>query len=204
MDVAERHTNVDCRQIELAAVRVITQRGVEAASVAALCDEAGVDEARFSDCFASVDDVLFAVMKSVVEEQADVVAATFARRRSLTESLKVALFAMWDVVERDPDPHRMARMTRFSKTADYQARMTAAYLVAFERTQLQLRAQEQIHSITWELPVEDIARLMLAAIDGLITQYLIMGEAADARRTLELLAYHLAQHGRRSAKNHPH
>jgi AcrR family transcriptional regulator len=204
VDVAERGTNADCRQIELAAVRVITQQGVEAASVASLCDEAGIDEERFAECFASVDDVLLAVMESVVEEQADVVAATFARRRSLTESLKVALFAMWDDIERNPGPHLMARMTRFSKTADYQARMTAAYHVALERTQLQLRVQEQIHSITWELPVEDIARLMLAAIDGLITQYLVMGEAADPRRTLELLAYHLAQHGRRSAKNHPH
>jgi AcrR family transcriptional regulator len=204
VDVRRGGSDADCRQIELAAVRVITQQGVEAASVPAICAEADVDEEAFRACFGSVDDVIESVMSATVDAEAELVAATFVRRRSLTESLRVAMYALWDDIERNPGPHLMARMMMFSKAGGYQARMAAAYHAALERTEQQLRAQGQVHGITWELPVEEMAKIMLSALDGLITQYLIMGDAADPRRTLDLLAYHLAQHGRRSAINHPH
>ena len=66
-----------------------------------------------------------------------------------------------------------------------------------------LRELESVHQIIWELPVAQLARMSIAMMDGLLTDYVVTRDSVGARRTLDVFAYHLAQHGRRAAKNHP-
>lgn len=192
--------------IRRAAVKLVNEGGLARATVAEISAAAGIDEGEFSQHYGSVDDVFFEIADSLLADHTENIGATMLRRRSLTESMKLALYAFWDVFEKRVDEHRATKYVTFagvtsSVPGEESRSLYDAFVTATER---RLTEMERIHSITWELPVRQLARLMLATLDGLVLDYLVTGDSAGARKMLEILAYHLAQHGRRVAKNYPH
>lgn len=192
--------------IRRAAVELLNAGGTAHVTVPAISASAGLQDGEFFQYYASVDDVFIEVAESLVSSHTENVVATLSRRRSLTESMKLALFAFWDVVEKRVDDHRATKYVTLAglerKVPGGESRSLYDEFLGF--TENWMNEVEKIHSITWELPVRQLARLMLATLDGLVLDYVVTRDSAGARKLLEILAYHLAQHGRRVAKNYPH
>ncbi|MEO5834412.1 MAG: hypothetical protein ABJA16_02830 [Nakamurella sp.] len=192
--------------IRRAAVDLVNGGGMSLVTIPAISAAAGLQDGEFSQFYASVDAVFLDVAALLVSSQIKSVDATLSRRRSLTESMRLALFAFWEVVEDRIDDHQATKHMTLAglrtQTPGTESRsLYDEFLTAVED---RLNELERIHSITWELPVRQLARLMLATLDGLVLDYITNRDSAGARKLLEVLAYHIAQHGRRVAKNYPH
>lgn len=192
--------------IRRAAVDLVNAGGMSSVTVPAISAAAGLQDGEFAQFYASVDAVFLDVAGSLVNSHAENIDATMLRRRSLTESMKIALFAFWDVVETRVDDHRATKYVTLAglRTDNPGADSRSLYDEFLAFGENWLLEVERIHSITWELPVRQLARLMLATLDGLVMDYVATRDSAGAHKLLEVLAYHLAQHGRRVAKNYPH
>jgi AcrR family transcriptional regulator len=193
--------------IRRAAVKLLNEGGFSRATISEICAVAGVDEAEFELHYSSADAVFLAIAESLVVDHEQNIDATMLRRRSLTESVRLALLAFWELVEDRLDEHRATKYMTLAGLAtddglDGEPKsLYESFLSSAERRLLEM---ERIHSITWELPVRQLARMMLATLDGLVLDYMIVRDSAGSRQLLGLFAYHLAQHGRRVAKNYPH
>lgn len=197
-DVGER--------IRRATVVLVNEGGLPRASIPAISAAAGLADGEFGQFYASVDAVFLDVAGTLIGRHIQNVDATMSRRRSLTESMRLALFACWEIVENCFDEHQAVKHMTLAglrtQTPGTESRLLYdEFLSACED---RLTEIERIHSITWELPVRQLARLMLATLDGLVLDYLASRDSAGAHKLLEVLAYHMAQHGRRVAKNYPH
>ncbi len=192
--------------IRRAAVDLVNEGGLSHATIPNISAAAGLRDGEFAEYYPSVDAVFLDVAGSLVSSHTENIDATMARRRSLTESMKLALYAFWDVVEKRVDDHRATQYVTLAglrtETPGEQSRSLYDEFLVFAENWL--NEVERIHSITWELPVRQLARLMLATLDGLVLDYVVTRDSAGARKLLEVLAYHMAQHGRRVAKNYPH
>lgn len=193
-------------RIRSAAVDLVNSGGMSSVTIPAISAAAGLRDGEFEEYYASVEAVFLDVVGSLMITHTEVIDATMLRRRSLTESMKIALFAFWDVVEARVDDHRATKYVTLAglRTGTPGAEGRSLYdefLAAAESWLLEI---ERVHSITWELPVRQLARLMIATLDGLVLDYVVTRDGAGARKLLEVLGYHLAQHGRRVAKNYPH
>jgi AcrR family transcriptional regulator len=192
--------------IRRAAVDLVNEGGVSHVTIPAISAAAGLRDGEFSQYYASVDAVFLEIAGSLVSSHSERIDATMLRRRSLTESMKLALYAFWDVVEKRVDEHRATKYMALAglRTQTPGEESRSLYDEFLSSTENWLNEIERIHSITWELPVRQLARLMLATLDGLVLDYVVTRDSAGAHKLLEVLAYHLAQHGRRVAKNYPH
>lgn len=135
--------------------------------------------------------------------QFDSVAATVIRRRSLTDSLLAAMTAYWDTVEAHVPEHRAVRHLRAQRWEtpgpDHDSgRVTTDGVADW------LALIADVHLVQWELPVERLALLTSATLDGLTTDYLVTGDPAPAREVLRVLSYQIGRYGRRPSKNQQH
>jgi AcrR family transcriptional regulator len=198
IETSQRH------DLERAAVGLINEHGADALSVPAICAAAEVDEWVFWANFDSVEHLLTSLVESIVERHLHTIHATLMRRRSLTESMRVAMFAFWDTVEEQIDLHRAAELVKLSRMLDSSTvRPDTLQARLVQLTEAELEELERIHGITWQLPVNQLARMILVTLNGMVVEYLVTKDSSASRNMLEVFAYHVAQHGRRSAKNQP-
>lgn len=189
--------------IRHAAVKLVNEGGFSLATVPRISAAAGLTEEQFAEHYPSVPAVFAAIAEALVADHQLTIGATLVRRRSLTESVKLALLASWELIETRIDEHQATKYVTFvGLTAPGAGVATRALYESFlDAAENQLLELERIHGIAWELPTRQLARLLLVTIDGLVLSYLNRRDSAAVRVLLELLAYHLAQHGRRVAKN---
>ncbi|WP_164479243.1 TetR/AcrR family transcriptional regulator [Nakamurella antarctica] len=192
-------------QLVQAAVVQINLAGVESATIAKVCTGAGLDEADFTDFFADRRGLLLHIGASLAHMEDAAVRATLSRRRSLTETVRLALLALWATVEEHPELQQAAHELTFSGMRHGEPISVAqaqheAYCACVQQI---LEAIAQSHGIKWERPVTELTHLVVSTVDGLKLGYLVSKDSTAARQVLELFAYHVAQHGRRTAKNDP-
>lgn len=188
-----------------AAVAQINSVGIDAVTIESVCREADVAESSFDDCFRSKQQMLLAIGELLVQGASAAVRVTLSRRRSLTETVRLALFAMWGAVEQQAAWHQAANEVTFAslRSAESVTVARAQYNAYHQEVQHLMEAIAEIHGIAWERPVAELTNLMVATIDGLVMGYLVSRDGSAAKQVLELFAYHIAQHGRRTAKNDP-
>lgn len=196
-------TNDQRQVIHLGAVALVNRHGAAAVTPDLLQDSLGHDATDPSTVISSVDEVFSSLMSDVGRVHSDSVTATISRRRSLTDSLQHAFSAYWDTVVAHRDVHLAVRSiqgrrldTRDGTTDVDPMRFSAQSGVS---TWLDLIADA--HHIRWELPTDRLALLVSATLDGLTTHYLVSGDPQPARDVLQVLAYQVAQYGRRPGKN---
>lgn len=193
-------------RIQQAALIALAERGFGEVTAADVCRAAGVTETEFAEHYANVGEIYTSCIQTKIARHRDRMTSTFERRRSLTESLRIALMAFLDTMREMQQMHIATKqltvmgLSAVGPLAEAVTEMHQQSLLALQSDLLQL---ERVHSITWELPVERLALLMMATLEGLITDYLLRHDDESTTAVLEVLAYHLAQHGRRSSKNQP-
>lgn len=172
-----------------AAIAVMTREGVHKATTRAIMAEAGTSLSVFHYCFNSKQELLDAVIKTLVGTTVNLAEESFQPGASRAEMIRSGLDAYWSHVASHPQEH----------------------LLTYELTQYCLRkpgyahlAREQYdhyaHALAAVLeatggpsgePLEVVGRYCAALLDGLTLDWLVRRDDESARRVLDRLARHI-------------
>jgi TetR/AcrR family transcriptional repressor of acrEF/envCD operon len=190
--------------IHRAAVHLLNSVGLEKTTVQAVCGIAGVTPAEFAQSYQSMTAVFAAIITSLTDAQNAKIAGTILCRRSLTESVQIAMSAVWKLVEQHPDDYLAVRILTAAELNTSLAVTGAEQTIheaAIEMVEQWLLDIQNVHHMSWQLPTRQLARLTLATLDGLVLDYLFDRDGVQVRRLLDIFSFQLAQHGRRAAKS---
>ena len=201
------------RAIHLDTVDLVNLHGAAAVTPELLHDRLDRRRPPVPEPVPSIDEVYTSLITELTRTHLDAVTATVTRRRSLTDSLQIALAAHWDTVVSHADEHRAVRKieARRRDTADVRAAVTADQTpddagswTAATGVSTWLGLVADAHHIRWELPDEQLTLLIASTVEGLTMNFLATGDPEPARAVLRVVAYQVAQYGRRPAKNQQH
>lgn len=188
------------RRAELiaAAVRVIARDGVTAASTRAIVAEADMPLGAFHFIFTSRDELLQAVIHSVTDGE------RIAARISISggpggldieSTLRAGLNSYLDLLESDPNRElALLELAIYAFRLDPEGLMRDQYTTYYAAVTELLRYAAELMSVTWIVPVEELARHLVASVDGLTTTWLADRDTAAARRTAQFIAKALASY----------
>jgi len=102
------------RRLLTATAEIAYEHGVQALSVATVCERSGLSRKTFYDLFAGREDCLYAAFGDGVEQAARVVERALAGERSWREQVRTALAALLSFFEREPAIARLLVVEAFS------------------------------------------------------------------------------------------
>jgi len=189
MPVAERR-----EQLVEAALTVASRDGIEAATVRAVASEAGVSLGVVHYCFQDKDELLRAMAHAITERNTVHGLEDLPRGLPAATAIEYAIEAVWASISG----------TRGSQLLSYE--LTTASLrnaelnqVAMEQYEGQWAAAAQVLAavgeaadISWTMEAEEIARIVVAVVDGYSLAWLVDGDAEKALRGLHGLGAYLA------------
>jgi AcrR family transcriptional regulator len=175
--------------IVTATVRLMVREGVAQASTRRVAAEAGVAQATIHYVFGTKTELYRAVIERVTSNLVAAVDAGLAPHPHWTEDVTVAAQAVWRIVEsdastalllveltayalRDPDLRDLAEGLYDS----YHRLAENAVAVLVERSGRELL-----------IGVEEVARLVVGGLNGLVLSFLVHGDRDRSRRDLENL-----------------
>ncbi|MGV9825943.1 TetR/AcrR family transcriptional regulator [Gordonia sp. NPDC003429] len=187
----------DERRSELidAAVRVIARDGLTAATTRAIVAEAGMPQGALFYVFPSREALLSAVIEHVTDQEqltAILSADMVMENMSVRDVVREALDGYLRLLEEDP-----AREIALLELATHSMRHDPDAV----RTQWQtyrdsvadaMRYLAERMSFRWSLPLDQLAHVVTASIDGLTVSWLTDRDSAAARRHLDILASTIA------------
>ena len=170
-----------------AALRVVSERGLEAATTRAIVGEAGMSLASFHYAFGSRDELIDRLIDEVlvVEEAAILPAATAGG--SLEDLIAAGLYGYLGHLR---DPAREQVMLEFALHALRTGSPLAARQYA-QYTRIALRSLELAARATgrrWATPPETVAALLVALTDGLTLTWLVSRDDATAEAVVAAAA----------------
>ena len=170
-----------------AALRVVSERGLEAATTRAIVGEAGMSLASFHYAFGSRDELIDRLIDEVlvVEEAAILPAATAGG--SLEDLIAAGLNGYLGHLR---DPAREQVMLEFALHALRTGSPLAARQYA-QYTRIALRSLELAARATgrrWATPPETVAALLVALTDGLTLTWLVSRDDATAEAVVAAAA----------------
>ncbi|MFI8631498.1 TetR/AcrR family transcriptional regulator [Microbacterium sp. NPDC077663] len=176
-----------------AAIRVIARRGVAAATTRAITAEAGMPLGAFTYIFGTQDDLMTAVIDTVIEQERFAAESRAIDPTSMTSALQSGLEGYIDLLERDPD-HEIAllELALVARRRDPSGQMRAQWQTYFHAAEQILVYAAEITRSRWTQPVAELARHLVVVVDGITTTWLADGNTDAARRTASFAAAALA------------
>jgi AcrR family transcriptional regulator len=181
---------VDERREELieAAIDVLTQHGLARTTTRAITDRAGLALGAFHYAFRSKDDLLEAVAGRLGDQIVTVLAdAGQGSTQDVATLIEALVTGYWTSVERAPTLHLAVQEVTTQALREHQLRAVAVRL--HER---QLDTITDLMAAVPDPPSEhdraDLARTVLASLEGLTVHALVEDDPAAARRRLSLQA----------------
>lgn len=175
-----------------AAMRVIAEHGLAAASTRAIVAEAGMSLASFHYAFESRDELLDMLIADVVSREETAVLPAELAGRPLEELLAAGLTGYLDHLRGAPqDEQAMLELTQLAvRTRPAMARAQYAQYARIAEASLELAAAHS--GSRWTLPVPDVARMLVAFTDGLTLAWLVDRDDAAADTLVQTAARALA------------
>lgn len=173
-----------------AALRVIAEKGVSGATTRAIVGEAGMSLASFHYAFRSHDEMMAELVALVVEGESTAVFSALQPDADIRSSLRTGLHAFLDYVIADPGHERvMQEILHYAmRTPELEHRAREQY-DSYRRAVTELLvAGAAAARVTWTMPVEDIARLVVTVTDGVTLAWLADRDEPAARRVLDFAA----------------
>lgn len=178
------------RQLVAAARAAFSRDGVATTSLRAVAAEAGVPLGTMQYVFPTKEQLLRAVIEDVVDEIADVLAAVGDPDHGLEHAVRTALTGFWD---RLVEPYRDLQLVQYELTV-YSLRTTGQEELArwqYERyadvVAQWCRAAASSAGQTCPIPFDQLARTILAGLDGLILQHVCDPDPKRSQENLETL-----------------
>lgn len=185
------HTSADDRRRHLidAAIQVIAEVGLGKATTRRITSRAGVPLAVMHYCFRGKEELLTAVADEVLVRTMP----SFDRTPTgtgLAAAIEFVVFDLWDWVlkERDLQLSLMELLTWSAHKEPEPGVEVRVYQPTFELLAERLEAAAAARSEKSEVPLEMIARLLVAGLDGLFMQSLSTGRVDDMRGDVACLS----------------
>ncbi|MCU1413930.1 MAG: TetR family transcriptional regulator [Microbacteriaceae bacterium] len=173
-----------------AALTVIARDGVHAATTRAIVAEAGMSLASFHYAFRTRDELIREVITFVVDQQEFVSRAALEPAGDVLAMVRGALQAYFDLLREHPEREQaMFELMHYSMRSPELGKLPpiqhGSYLTA-GRTLIE--AGGELLGIEWTLPIDDLARLLVALTDGLTYAWLADRDDAAAGRLMDSIA----------------
>ena len=179
-------------QLVAAARAVLEREGLAGATLRAVAAEAGVGLSTMHYIFPSKEQLLRAVLEDVIEQITAAFGASAGDTTDLESAMCKSTLEVWSkLVEADTGQQVMQyELTtwalRTPGMADLAHRQYELYIDVITANWTQAAARA---GVTLAVPAGELARLFLAGIDGLILQYLTLGDPERARADLQALVH---------------
>jgi AcrR family transcriptional regulator len=186
------------RQLIEAGLSIAERDGVSNVTVRRVASEAGVSLGLVSYCFGSKEELILAMATQIVQELVEHSDAgpSDSTKDGIDVVLRGALTGMWKQVERTPGRQlltyeittRSLRDPGLGDVAQRQYEVTVALAVAV------LERAAQVAGVTWTRDLDQVAGLVVMAIDGATLRWLVdhdsdaalarLGDIADLLTTM--------------------
>lgn len=199
------------RRVELvqAALRVIDRDGVHGATTRAIVAEASVPLATFHYVFRSRDELIGELIAYVVEQEGLVAEGTLQSATDIRSLLRSGLQAYFDLVASEPNREQaMFELFHYALRTDELADLPRLQYERYHGTAAELLAAAARRlELTWSIPLDELARLLVTFTDGLTLAWLADRNDAAAARTMDHAADFIARFAdpsKESTKEHAH
>lgn len=161
-----------------AALRIIAERGVQAATTRAICQEAGMAQASFHYAFKGRDALLAAAVQYAldddVERTADALIGSVPDGEDLPGLLRACIASYVDSVVAEPEREQavLALMGYARSMPELRPVAAATYRKYYELAANALQAAADITGVEWRIPAGELAPVVIAATDGITLAYL--------------------------------
>jgi len=184
------------RRAELvqAALRVTARLGVNGATTRAIVAEAGMPLASFHYAFASRHEMMRELLCLVARNESVSVSSSARVGDDIRSTVRDALTSILTTVEAHPEYEQVLfELQQYAlRTPDlWPLAMTyhADYRLAVREL---LVSGAKAAEVGWSLPVDDVARMVVSLIDGIVITWLADRDSAAALRTIEIASSALA------------
>jgi TetR/AcrR family transcriptional regulator, regulator of biofilm formation and stress response len=200
--MAARYVKADVRrgQLVAAARDVLEREGMAGATLRAVAAEAGVPLGTVHYIFPSKEQLLRAVLEDVVEEVSEAARASAGTATDLESEMRRTALEIWTKVV---EGRAEAQLMQYELTM-WALRTPGMAEVARWQYELYLEVITTIWTeaaaragVTLAIPADQLARLFLGAADGLILQYLTLGDVERAKADLETLVGQMVRYATR-------
>ncbi|MES2170389.1 MAG: TetR family transcriptional regulator [Actinomycetota bacterium] len=185
-----------------AALTVIARDGVHAATTRAIVAEAGMSLASFHYAFRSRDELIREVITFVVDQQEFVSRAALVPTDDLRTMVRGALQAYFDLLREHPEREQaMFELMHYSMRTPELGKLSAiqhgSYLAAGRAL---IEAGGELLGIRWTLPIDDLARILVALTDGLTYAWLADRDDSAAERLMDSIAATMTTYAQQKAE----
>lgn len=197
------------RDLVRAALRVIDRDGVHAATTRAIVAEAGVPLATFHYVFRSRDELIGELIAFVVEHETVTATESLLEATDIRSLLAKGLHAYLDLLASDPGREQaLFELFHYALRSDELTELPRTQYAAYHRAArslLEFGAERA--GVTWSIPADDLARLLVTITDGLTLAWLADRDYDAASRTVdhaaELLSTFAEAPGTPTEREHP-
>lgn len=195
-ETTSRRRSAHERRDELmdAAIVVMSERGVAAATTRAIADQAGVPQGVFHYCFRSKDELIAALFEREITKTSTSTGDALRASGDVRSGMRAALDAQMTLVRAAPDYYlALAELSlTVLRTPDL------APLAVWEQEQYRVRAQESLaawsseHALTWTVALDDVASYVVALGAGVASTWLADRDDARADAAIAVAAQSLS------------
>ena len=177
-----------------AAIRVIAERGVAAATTRAIVAEAGMALASFHYAFRSRIELMREVVAYVVDAEITSVFGSLRLDTDIRKALRAGLQSYLDYLIADPQHEQaMQELMHYSLRTPGLEGLAAEQYAAYLDGVIDVLAEGGAAlGVQWTLPLADIARLVVTTTHGVTLAWLADRDTAAAERVLDFAADSLA------------
>lgn len=183
-----------------AALRVVSREGLQQATTRAIVAEAGMSLASFHYAFESRDELIDELIVTVVARERQAVGADGLRAAaeagaSLAELLEAGLLRYFEHLRADPEHEQaMLELTQYALRSPERHPLAAAQYGRYVELVVEaLEVAAELSGASWRLPVEHVARVLVAFTDGLTLTWLVDRDDEAAARVASASADALAR-----------
>jgi AcrR family transcriptional regulator len=177
-------------QLVAAARRGFPADGVRPTAQPAVAAEAGVPLGTLQHVFPTKEKLLRAVIEDVVEEIAEVLSASADSERGLEHAIRTGLTGFWDALVESQWGLQLMQyeLTVYSLRAAGQAELARWQYERYAEVVAEWCERATVNAgESCAVPFDQLARVMLAGMDGLILQHVCDPDRARARQELDVL-----------------
>lgn len=176
------------KQFVAAAIRVMSREGLDRATTRRIAEEAQAPQATFHYVFSGKNELLRDVVVAITEQIGQVVQDAVVPERGLAAALADGLRAFWQYAISDDGlqllQYELTVLARRTPGLEWLAERQYTRYVA---TAQDLFTAAAAHGEPSAIPIDDLARFVVAGVDGLIIQYEVHRDAGQSERDLQTL-----------------
>jgi AcrR family transcriptional regulator len=157
-----------------AALRVIDREGVHGATTRAIVAEAHMSLASFHYAFRSRDDMVRELIAFVVQDEQRVSLEALHTDAHIRSAVRAGLQAYFELLRAHPSREQaMQELVQYAlRTPGLEELPRAQYASYFHTARVLLERGAEVTGVEWTMPIEQLARTLIAITDGLTIAWL--------------------------------